>query len=187
MGLEYCNYCQQFKDKNCHVGSELQERHGSPWAKHLLRARAAPGAKGPSDRLKLLAQGPRPRPRSPSRALGSIPSPPIGPGSAQGRRPGGGSESGARRQDSHCQPRSQTRGCPPLSRHGRGRLPGHQGLLAEVPGAPLRGPQGHRRADQRRGCSSRCVERPGWRISSRFGTPHCTRMERGWAPSPRPR
>lgn len=29
----------------------------------------------------------------------------------------------------------------------------------------------------------RCVERPGWRISSRFGTAHCTRMEREWAPA----
>lgn len=29
----------------------------------------------------------------------------------------------------------------------------------------------------------RCVERRGWRISSRFGTAHCTRMEREWAPA----
>ncbi|XP_072879430.1 uncharacterized protein [Chlorocebus sabaeus] len=28
-----------------------------------------------------------------------------------------------------------------------------------------------------------CVERRGWRISSRFGTAHCTRMEREWAPA----
>ncbi|XP_072873303.1 uncharacterized protein [Chlorocebus sabaeus] len=28
-----------------------------------------------------------------------------------------------------------------------------------------------------------CVERRGWRISSRFGTAHCTRMEWEWAPA----
>ncbi|XP_077801597.1 uncharacterized protein LOC144330988 [Macaca mulatta] len=31
--------------------------------------------------------------------------------------------------------------------------------------------------------SGRCVERPGWRISSRFGTAHCTKMEWEWAPA----
>ncbi|XP_077822532.1 uncharacterized protein LOC144334776 [Macaca mulatta] len=77
---------------------------------------------------------------------------PFGAGAGRGRGRGSVSESGAHRQGLHCLLRTRTSGSPQPPLLGRRRLPGSQGHLAEVPGAPLRGRQGHRRADQRGGC-----------------------------------
>lgn len=95
---------------------------------------------------------PAPPARQPRRP-GARPRPPIG-----ARRAGGAGGSEWRRRGPGTLPAEHPPGSRLLpARHGRpGCLRQPQGLLPTVPGAPLRGWQSHRRADQRRGCP-RCA------------------------------